>query len=118
MVDDRERGRRERPLPDGEVFYTPGAGGLRRSIEQRSAVPLVWLHQAPRWILPVGMAVLFVSGLLVSGPLGALLLGVLALFMAWLAFLAWPSLRPGERAMRGTVIAVLAALGVLQSGLL
>jgi len=119
--DDRDRrggreGRGSRPLPQGDAFYTPGAGRLRREIERRSAVPLVWLHQAPRWILPTCMAGVFLAGLLLSGPLGALLLALLALFFSWLAFLAWPSLRTGERAMRVVVIGVLLVFGVLQSG--
>ncbi|MFW5419560.1 hypothetical protein J0910_23370 [Nocardiopsis sp. CNT-189] len=109
-------GRGSRPLPQGDSFYTPGAGRLRREIERRSAVPLVWLHQAPRWILPAGMAGVFLAGLLLSGPAGALLLGLLALFFSWLAFLAWPSLGGGERAMRVVVIGVLLVFGVLQSG--
>ncbi|WP_017625168.1 DUF6703 family protein [Nocardiopsis chromatogenes] len=104
-----------RPLPKGESFFTPGAGPLRRSIEQASAVPLVWLHQAPRWILPVAMAAVFIAGLLLAGPLGGVLLVALAAFIGWLAFLAWPSLRSGERMMRVVVVAGLAAMGVIQA---
>ncbi|CAM3721099.1 hypothetical protein GCM10009799_17790 [Nocardiopsis rhodophaea] len=106
-----------RPLPPGESFFTPDASPLRQEIERRSAVPLVWLHTAPRWILPVAMAGVFVAGLLLAGLLGALLLALLAGFFAWLAFLAWPGLRGGERAMRAVVVATLLALGLLQSGL-
>ncbi|MBB6170892.1 hypothetical protein HNR23_000952 [Nocardiopsis mwathae] len=113
-----QRGRSaSRPLPPGDSFYTPNAGPLRHEIERRSAVPLVWLHNAPRWILPVAMAAVFVAGLLLAGPLGTVLLALLAGFFAWLAFLAWPGLRRGERVMRVVVVVTLVALGLLQSGL-
>ncbi|RCV52717.1 DUF6703 family protein [Marinitenerispora sediminis] len=105
-----------RPLPEGDAFFTPEAGALRRAVERRSAVPLVWLHNAPRWVLPVGMAGVFIAGLLIAGLIGAVLLAVLALFFAWLAFLAWPRLRGGERAMRVVVVATLTGLAVLQTG--
>ncbi|MFC4560893.1 DUF6703 family protein [Nocardiopsis mangrovi] len=104
-------------MPRGDSFYTPDAGPLRAEIERRSAVPLVWLHNAPRWVLPLAMAAVFVSGLLLAGLAGALLLALLAAFFGWLAFLAWPGLRGGERAMRVVVVATLLALGLLQSGL-
>ncbi|MFC7328984.1 DUF6703 family protein [Marinactinospora rubrisoli] len=105
-----------RPLPEGDTFFTPEAGALRRTVERRSAVPLVWLHNAPRWVLPVGMAVVFTAGLLAAGVVGAVLLGVLAVFFGWLAFLAWPRLRGGERAMRVVVVVTLLGLAVLQVG--
>ncbi|WP_408648553.1 DUF6703 family protein [Streptomonospora mangrovi] len=108
---------RSRPLPAGDSFYTPGAGRLRREVERRSAVPLVWLHNAPRLLLPATMAVVLIAGLVLPGVAGALLLALLAAFFGWLAFLAWPRLRGGERAMRVGVVAVLLVLGVLQSGL-
>lgn len=107
-----------RPMPKGDSFYTPGAGPLRHAIERNSAVPLVWLHNAPRWILPVGMALAFIGGLLLAGVAGAVLLCLLALFIGWLAFLAWPTLPSGGRAARVVVVVVLVALGGLQSGLL
>ncbi len=46
-----------------------------------------------------------------------LLLVLLALFFAWLGYLAWPRLSSAERAMRCVVVAVLLGLGVLQSGI-
>ncbi|MDA0564035.1 hypothetical protein LG943_06800 [Streptomonospora sp. S1-112] len=104
-------------MPAGDSFYTPGAGRLRREVERRSAVPLVWLHNAPRLLLPATMAVVLIAGLVLPGVAGALLLALLAAFFGWLAFLAWPRLRGGERAMRVGVVAVLLVLGVLQSGL-
>ncbi|WP_398694710.1 DUF6703 family protein [Streptomonospora wellingtoniae] len=106
-----------RPLPAGDTFYTPGASRLRREIERRSAVPLVWLHNAPRLLLPAVMGVVLIAGLVLAGLAGAVLLVLLAAFFGWLAFLTWPRLRGGERIMRVAAVAVLLGLGLLQSGL-
>nr|WP_246062074.1 DUF6703 family protein [Haloactinospora alba] len=86
-------------------------------MERRSAVPLLVLHNAPRWTLPVTMAVVFIVGLLAAGVVGAVLLAALGGFFGWLAFLAWPNLRSRDRAMRVAVILILLSLGILQSGL-
>lgn len=98
------------PLPPGDSLYTPDAGPLRRAVERRSAVPLVWLHRAPRWVAPLLLGVLFVAGLLAPGLAGALCLLPVALFPAWLAYLAWPSLDARQRAPRVLVVAVIAVL--------
>ncbi|KIH98520.1 hypothetical protein LP52_12495 [Streptomonospora alba] len=105
-----------RPLPPGDTLYTPGAGPLRRDIERRSAVPLVWLHNAPNLLLPAVVGAVLIAGLVVAGVVGAVLLALLAAFFGWLAFLAWPRLRGGERAMRVVAVGVLLGLGLLQSG--
>ncbi|GAA4888358.1 DUF6703 family protein [Streptomonospora salina] len=105
-----------RPLPQGDTFYTPGAGRVRREIERRSAVALVWLHNAPGLLLPATVGAVLIAGLVVSGVIGAALLVLLAAFFGWLAFLAWPRLRSGERAMRVVAVGVLLGLGLLQSG--
>lgn len=102
----------KRPLPAGESFFTPGATGLRRTIELKSAAPLVFLFQLPRWLLPVAMVVLLLVGLVVPDWRGAVgVLPVLA-FVVWLAYLSWPSLRVGGRLLRvalGTFLVLLAA---------
>lgn len=113
----KPRRRPPRPLPPGETLYTPGAGALRHSIERRSALPLVWLHQTPGWFLPLVLAALLLGGLLVSGPLGAVLLALLAAVIGWLAFLAWPRLERGHRTVRCVAVTVLAVLAVTQTGL-
>lgn len=103
-----------RPLPQGETFFTPGAGGVRATMERRSAKLLVYLHQMPRWIMPVLLAALLVAGLAVPGPMGALALALVAAFLGWLGYLSWPSLTPGKRAIRLVTTLVLVGLAVLQ----
>lgn len=97
-----------------------GSGGrdaFRRAVERRSAPVLLWLHQAPRWLLPLTMAGVFLGGLVLSGPAGAALLGLLAVFVIWLAFIAWPTLQRPQRILRCVVVAIIVALAVAQLGL-
>lgn len=93
-----------RPLPTGS-WTTPGAGRVRREIERRSAAPLVFLYQAPRWGILLVVLGLLLVGLAVAGPIGFVALLLIAALMGWLSYLAWPQLAGGQRAMR--------ALGVL-----
>ncbi|EOR72010.1 hypothetical protein JCM3263A_10570 [Thermobifida fusca] len=106
-----------RRLPDEEPSAAAEVSRLRRAVEERSALPLLVLHHAPGWVLPVAVVGVFFSGLLLTGIVGTLLLVLLALFFAWLGYLAWPRLSSAERAMRCVVVAVLLGLGVLQSGI-
>jgi hypothetical protein len=69
----------------------------------------VYLSRLPRW-LPFAVALgLAVFGALVHGPAGAVALGLVALFLAWLAYLSWPALTPPARVLRA--VATLAVVG-------
>jgi Family of unknown function (DUF6703) len=87
----------------------------RRSVEQRSAVALVYLRHLPRWVPPIVLAVLFVAGLAVRGPVGAAALCLVAAFLAWLGYLSWPRLAPAGRLGRVAVVAVMLALAAFQA---
>ena len=56
------------------------------------------------------IAALFAGGITVRGWAGAVLLLVVAAFLAWLAVLSWPALDSRGRALRVLALAVLAAL--------
>ncbi|WP_304454104.1 DUF6703 family protein [Nocardiopsis sp. YSL2] len=101
-----------RPLPDGEAFYTPGAGRLRATVERRSAVPLVWLHRQPRWLPPLALGALFIAGLMAPGLVGALCLLAVSVFFSWLAFLTWPTLDRQQRVPRVIMVVVVLVLTV------
>ncbi|GAA5081394.1 hypothetical protein HNP84_002731 [Thermocatellispora tengchongensis] len=106
----RRGGGTRRPLPPGEQFFTPSATGLRKELERRSAAPLVFLFQLPRWILPVVLVVLLLVGFAVpSWPGGLAALAVLA-FVAWLAYMSWPSLGLKGRLLRVAAAAFLILL--------
>ncbi|RJL21464.1 DUF6703 family protein [Bailinhaonella thermotolerans] len=107
---ERARRPRGRPLPAGERFFTPGATGLRKRVEEVSAVPLVYLYRLPRWVLPLVMAGLMLAGFVVRGPLGGIAVLPVLAFVVWLAYMSWPSLRfPGRllRVALGTFLLLL-----------
>ena len=82
----------------------------RRSVEQRSAVPLLYLRHLPAWVPPIVLAALFVTGLALRGWAGAIALCAVAAFLGWLAYLSWPRLAgPGRL---GRVVAVAFLLGL------
>jgi hypothetical protein len=77
----------------------------RDTAEWRSAVPLVYLRRMPPTVIPVLSAVLLVAGMVIKGPGGAAAIGLLLLFLGWLAYLSWPNLGPGGRALRVLILA-------------
>ncbi len=94
-------GRPKRPLPPGEQFFTPGATGLRKAVEQRSATPLAFLFtQVPKWVPPTVMVVLLLTGFVVTSWLGGVAVLPVLAFIVWLAYLSWPSLGAGGKLLR------------------
>lgn len=87
---------------------------FRRRFEQRSAGVLSRMSRVPVWLPLVVVLVLTVAGLLVHGPVGALLLLVLAALVGWLCYLGWPSLAGNARAVRLLVLAILVVLAIRQ----
>jgi hypothetical protein len=84
-------------------------------MEQRSATPLLWLHQLPRWLLPVLAVALLVTGLAVAGWAGAVFLLGLAGVLGWLAAVSWPRLNVPGRALRVLLIGLVVAAAVLRA---
>jgi len=94
------------------------ASGFRPTLERLSAPWLVTLHRLPRWLVPVILAVFLFIGLISSGPwiwVGALMLGIITLFVAWLSALAWPVLTPGSRLARVLIVVALGGVTVLKA---
>jgi hypothetical protein len=84
-------------------------------LEALSARPLLVMNRLPRWLLPVLLAILLVTGLAISGLLGAVLLLVLVLFLAWLVFLSWPVLPATTRIIRLVIVVAILGAAVLQA---
>jgi hypothetical protein len=86
---------------------------------QRISLPLLTrLTRLPKWLVVVVMAALLVLGMIQTGALawlGALILGVLAVFFLWLLVLSWPAIPPSGRLMRGIVVIALAGAAVLKA---
>jgi hypothetical protein len=84
-------------------------GDFRRSVELRAGPALVLLAQAPRW-LPFALVLgCVVGGLLLHGPVAAVLLAVVLLLLALQLFFAWPVLPPPQRVLRLLVLALITA---------
>jgi hypothetical protein len=95
-------------------LFTPDASPARASIEQRSATPVLWLHQLPTWLLPLLAVALLVTGLAVSGWGGAAALAGLAVVLGWLAALSWPRLSTQGRLLRLATVAAVLVVAVLR----
>ncbi len=109
--------------PRGPQGSTPKAAPARASSElsplQRISLPLLTrLSRMPKWLLVVALSVLFVFGMIQSGPLawlGALILGLLTLFFLWLLVLSWPAIPASGRLLRAIVVVALAGVTVLKA---
>ncbi|MEU6780781.1 DUF6703 family protein [Nonomuraea angiospora] len=109
----------KRPLPKGEQFFTPGATGLRKAVERRSAVPMTYLFtQVPRWTAPTVLVVLLLAGFAVANPLGGVAVLPAIVFIGWLAYLSWPSLGIGGKVMRVAMLTFLVLLAATRFGLI
>ncbi|MEV0585905.1 DUF6703 family protein [Nonomuraea sp. NPDC050310] len=107
----RPQARPKRPLPQGEQFFTPGATGLRKRVEERSGPPMTFLFvYVPRWVVPVVMVGLLLAGFAVQSWLGGLAVLPVIVFVGWLAYLSWPSLKPGGKLLRVAMLTFLALL--------
>ncbi|MQA88219.1 MAG: hypothetical protein GEV03_27260 [Streptosporangiales bacterium] len=104
-----QRGGRGAP---SRKFYTPGGSPFRHAVERRSAPALVWLHRAPRWIIPVAVLILLLVGAAAPRPVGALAFLILAAGLSWLCFLSWPALRPHSRLLRMVAVAIILAVAI------
>jgi hypothetical protein len=96
-------------------LFTPDASPTRQALEHRSATSLLWLHQLPRWLLPVLAAGLLVAGIALGGLGGAAALGGLAVALGWLAALSWPRLPAQGRLLRVVVIGAVLAVAVVRA---
>lgn len=90
---------------------------VRARIEHWSHPALQRVAQLPPAIPMLIAAVLVVAGvalgLTVSGPLGAVLLLVVAAYLGWLIYLAWPKLPRVERLMRFAAVLPLLAVALV-----
>lgn len=84
----------------------------RDRLERRSVPVLLALRAVPRWVVFLLVLGCVSGGLLLTGPLAAALLGVVALFLGWLLMLAWPHLAQVPRFLRALTIVIVAAASI------
>lgn len=93
----------------------PPATGLRAAVERASVGPLTRLTRMPRAVPFLVVLGLLVAGIFVGGPVGAVLLAVVVLVVAWLLYLGWPRLTTSERLGRTAVLLLAVALCLTQA---
>jgi hypothetical protein len=99
-----------------QPFFTPDASPTRRAVERRSAVLVTYLRRIPLVVVGAAVVALFMVGVFVPGPAGAVPLLVLAAFLAWLSYLGWPGLPPPARLIRLVGIGFVLVVAVLRAG--
>ena len=72
------------------------------------------LHAMPRWTIPLATVVLVFVGVYAGPLIGGLCLLVLAAFLSWLAYLAWPQLKTRDRLIRLLVLGLLTGAALAQ----
>ncbi len=120
MKDERPGVRGPRgPAPSGGSPTPPPKSSGSLTPLQRVSLPLITrLSRVPRWLVVIALAVLLVLGMIQTGSLawlGALILGLLTVFFAWLLVLSWPAIPASGRLLRLIVVAALAGLTVLKA---
>ncbi len=88
----------------------PGRRNMRAKLLPGDG-PLARVRPILVFVVVIG---LFAAGVGISGPLGALLLGVLALGVGVLLAATWKALSPTDRVMRVGVFVLLVVIAIIQ----
>ncbi len=80
--------------------------GAREAVNQRSRGVLVKLSHLPALVVPGLVLVLMVVGLSAPLPVALPALALIAVFVAWLAYISWPILRTRGRFTRGLMLGI------------
>ena len=87
---------------------------VRQRIDHASLPLMTELSRLPRLLPSLILLILLVAGVFISGPIGFVLMGLAALFVAWVLYLSWPRLNTTERVMRLAVLLLVVAMAVIQ----
>ena len=82
-------------------------------VAQATAPGIAVLGRMPKGVLPGFVAIGLVVGLIVGGPVGLILLVLVAGLMAWLLAAFWPMLPNGGRVLRALALVAVVVVGVL-----
>ena len=87
---------------------------MRHTIE-RASLPLVTrLNHLPKAVPFLLLLALLVTGVVLAGQVGFVLMSLGAVFVGWILYLSWPRLSGTERIMRLAVLLLAVALAVVQ----
>lgn len=106
-----------RRTPAARVNRVPAGAHSRSSatrtqVNRRSYGLLSRLHAMPRWIVPAFTVALVLAGMFSPPVIGGLCLLVVAAFLLWLAYLAWPELPRSGRFSRLLIIGIVAGVAI------
>jgi hypothetical protein len=87
---------------------------LRESVESASYPVVRRLAEWPRWAPFLLILALMVAGVLIP-TVGWILIALVAVFLTWLLYLAWPRLTAVDRLMRLAVIAIVVVAAVTRA---
>ena len=87
---------------------------MRHRIDHASLPLMTELSRLPRLVPFLILLALLVAGVLISGQVGFVLMGLAAIFVAWVLYLSWPRLSGSERIMRLAVLLLAVAMAVVQ----
>jgi hypothetical protein len=82
------------------------------AVANRSRGIVVGLSRQSPFLIPGVMLALMLVGLIAPLVFALPALALVVVFVGWLAFLSWPVLAPGQRAIRVVMIAVVGFAGV------
>jgi uncharacterized protein DUF6703 len=87
---------------------------LRTRVETVSRPLLVRLTSVPRLVVPLVTVALVAVGMLAPLPVALVALALVVLFVAWIAYLAWPVVSTGGKILRLVMVALVVGLGALR----
>ena len=87
---------------------------MRESIEQASLPAITALARLPRLVPFLGVLLLMVAGIAVTGW-GWIFLALVTAFLAWLLYLGWPRISASERLMRVAATILVAGITVVRA---
>lgn len=87
---------------------------LRSRIDHASLPLMTKLSALPRLVPFLLLLTLLIAGVVISGPIGFVLMAVASAFVGWVLYLSWPRLTGAERIMRLAVLLLAVAMAVVQ----
>ncbi len=90
-----------------------GVSSNKNTLQRRSAVFFLYLHQLPRWVPLIVLPAFLIAGMAAQGVVGGVLLAMLAL-LVWFTFMASPTRSASHKAVRLAVPLVILALAVIK----
>lgn len=86
------------------------SSSTRKQIEDVSRPTLLKLSTMPKLVVPFGTLVLVALGLFAPLPIALPALALVFVFFLWIAYLSWPVVSTGGKALRGVMLGLVIAM--------